>query len=89
MLTRNLLLTALAAVLAASGPASAATDRSGPVIYDGHAGLGASVYQPSRTDLEFLASPPGARVTAIADGTSNTIMFGVRSAAPGAGDLAG
>ena len=42
------------------------------------AGLGASVYQHNQTDLEFLAAPQGH----IADGTSNTIMFGERAAPP-------
>ena len=57
--------------LAAAGSASAATQPSGVVTYNGHAGLGASVYQHDQTDLEFIA-----------DGTSNTIMFGLRTAAP-------
>ncbi len=65
-------------VLAAAGPASAGTQPSGLVAYNGHAGLGASVYQHNQTDLEFLFSP----VASIHDGTSNTIMFGVRAAAP-------
>jgi len=38
------------------------------LLYNGHAGLGASVYQHNQTDLEFV------------DGTSNTIMFGVLAA---------
>jgi len=38
------------------------------LLYNGHAGLGASAYQHNQTDLAFL------------DGTSNTIMFGVRAA---------
>ena len=56
-------------LLATAGPASARTYQSdGVVLYNGHAGLGASVYQHNQTDVEFL------------DGTSNTIMFGVRAA---------
>ena len=46
-------------------------DQSGVVSYNGHAGLGASVYQHNQTDLEFVK-----------DGTSNTIAFGERAAAP-------
>ena len=49
-------------LLAAAGPASAG------VVYNGHAGLGASVYQHNQTELDYV------------DGTSNTIMFGVRAA---------
>jgi hypothetical protein len=49
-------------------PAGAA---SGAPVYKGHARLGASVYQHNQTDTEHL--------TAISDGTSNTIMFGVRA----------
>ena len=76
-------------VLAAAGSASAATDQSDGVIYNGHAGLGASVYQHNQTDLEFLLSSPqtpgsagfrlGSRAAAVSDGTSNTIMFGLRA----------
>ncbi len=62
-----------AAVLTAAGPASAGTRDSGLVAYNGHAGLGASVYQHNQTDLEFLV------VAGIQDGTSNTVMFGVRA----------
>ena len=57
-----------AAALAAAGSASAATHQSGSVLYNGHAGLGASVYQHNQTELDYV------------DGTSNTIMFGVRAA---------
>jgi type IV secretory pathway TrbL component len=46
------------AVLAAAGSASAGTHGSGVVLYDGHAGLGASAYQHDQTDLEFLAFSP-------------------------------
>ena len=52
-----------AGVLAAAGPASAGTHQAGLITYNGHAGLGASVYQHNQTDL------------GITDGTSNTIMF--------------
>jgi hypothetical protein len=54
-----------AGVLTAAGTASA--DQSSVISYNGHAGLGASVYQHNQSDLEFLA---------ITDGTSNTIAFG-------------
>ena len=57
-----------AGLLAAAAPASAATQPSGAIAYNGHAGLGASVYQHNQTDLEFLAA-------GITDGTSNTIVF--------------
>ena len=53
-----------AGVLAAAGSASAGTHQSGLVVYNGHAGLGASSYQHR--------GPDAASVT---DGTSNTIMF--------------
>jgi Protein of unknown function (DUF1559) len=49
-----------AGLLAAAGPASAATHQSGVIGYNGHAGLGA----------------------AVTDGTSNTIAFAERAAAP-------
>ena len=65
-----------ASLLAATGSASAGTHASGLVAYNGHAGRGAFVYQHNQTDLEFLV------VAGIQDGTSNTIMFGVRAAAP-------
>jgi hypothetical protein len=81
-------------LLAAAGSASAGTHQSGVVAYNGHAGLGASVYQHDQTDLEFLAfSPQGpgsegfwlgsndALAASVADGTSNTIMFAERAAA--------
>ena len=56
-----------AGLLAGAGPAGAL------VLYDGHAGLGASVYQHNQTDLEFLAAPQGQ----ITDGTSNTLQIGL------------
>ena len=46
------------------GAVGTSDDRSGLVSYNGHAGLGASVYQHNQTDLEYLA---------VKDGTSNTI----------------
>ncbi len=61
-------------LLAAAGSASAATQPSGVIAYNGHAGLGASVYQHNQTDLELLGGGT--------DGTSNTIAFGARAAAP-------
>ena len=76
----------VAGLLAAAGPASAGTNDPSVVVYNGHAGLGASVYQHNQTDLEFLAvSRQGANDAAAAgatDGTSNTIMFGERAAPP-------
>jgi hypothetical protein len=69
-----------AGLLAATGPASAGTHDAGVIAYNGHAGLGASVYQHNQTDLEFLAVPPHA--AGITDGTSNTISFGERAARP-------
>jgi hypothetical protein len=63
-----------AGLLATAGSASAGTPQSGVVAYNGHAGLGASVYQHNQTDLEFLAG--------VTDGTSNTIAFGERAARP-------
>ena len=84
-----------AGLLAPAASASAGTHQSGLVGYNGHAGLGASVYQHNQTDLEFLAFSPhgpsseGFRlgstnvlVTGVQDGTSNTIAFGARVAAP-------
>ena len=77
-----------AGLLAAAGPASAATHDAGVIAYNGHAGLGASVYQHNQTDLEFLALPPlgsnDALAAGVTDGTSNTIMFAER-AAPASG----
>jgi hypothetical protein len=69
-----------AGLLAPAASASAGTHQSGLVGYNGHAGLGASVYQHNQTDLEFLAVPPHA--AGITDGTSNTISFGERAARP-------
>ena len=42
-------------VLASAGSASAGTLPSGLVLYNGHAGLGTSVYQHNQTELESLA----------------------------------
>jgi hypothetical protein len=66
-----------AGLLASAGSAGAATHPSGLVVYNGHADLGASVYQHDQTDLELLDALD-ANVT---DGTSNTIAFGARVAA--------
>ncbi len=82
MLTRTLLLTAFAVALAAAPAQASVVDQDlmqpgmarSLITYNGHAGLGASVYQHNQTELDF------ARVTAITDGTSNTIMFGERAA---------
>ena len=63
------------AVLAAAGSASAGAHQSSVITYNGHAGLGASVYQHNQTDREFLA------FLGVQDGTSNTIMLGARAAA--------
>jgi hypothetical protein len=52
---------------AAAGPASA-------ILHNGHAGLGANVYQHNQTDLEFAFSPQGPRAEGIADGTSNILQ---------------
>ena len=86
--------TVAAVVLATAGSASAGTHQSG-VLYNGHAGLGASAHQPNQTDLEFLAfAPKGPRAegrwlashpthaAGVTDGTSNTIMFAKRAASP-------
>ena len=45
-------LAVVAGLLATAGPASA-------ILYDGHAGLGSSVYQHNQTDLEAAFSPQG------------------------------
>lgn len=84
-----------AGFLAAAGSASAGTHQSG-VLYNGHAGLGASVYQHNQSDLEFVAFSPqrpgseGVRLgstdalaAGVKDGTSNTVTFRERAAAPG------
>jgi hypothetical protein len=42
-------------VLATAGSASASTHHVGVIVYNGHAGLGAFVYQHNQTDLESLA----------------------------------
>ena len=57
---------ALATVAVATGLLTAAGSASAGVVYNGHAGLGAS-YQHNQTELDHF------------DGTSNTIMFGVRA----------
>ncbi|MDA0158734.1 hypothetical protein OM076_00540 [Solirubrobacter ginsenosidimutans] len=61
-------------MLAAAGSACADAHGPGVIGYNGHAGLGASVYEHNQTDLEFLTCLPlGSRVK---DGTSNTLAFG-------------
>ena len=68
-----------AGLLAAAGPASA-------ILYNGHAGLGSSVYQHNQTDLDFARSPqsPPAEAspvgTGVVDGTSNTLQTGLSAA---------
>ena len=70
------------AILAAVGATLAAAAPAGAVIYNGHAGLGAS-FQHNQTDLEFLAlSPQAPGSEGVTDGTSNTIMVGERARAP-------
>jgi hypothetical protein len=65
-MTRLNLRRSLASVAVAAGLLAAAAPAGADVIaYNGHAGLGAALYQHNQTDLEFL----------IQDGTSNTIMF--------------
>ena len=64
-LKHSLAIVAVAAgVLSAAGSATAATHHSGPIAYNGHAGLGSN----------------DAITAAASDGTSNTIMFGERAA---------
>jgi hypothetical protein len=84
-LKRSLATVAVAAgLLAAAGPASAGTNDAEVIAYNGHAGLGPSLYQHNQTDLEFLAPPPlvsnDALAAGVTDGTSNTIMFAERAA---------
>jgi hypothetical protein len=40
------------ALVVAAGLAASAGPAAGAILYDGHAGLGASVYQHNQTDLE-------------------------------------
>jgi hypothetical protein len=73
------ILTVVGTLLATAGPAGAA------ITYNGHAGLGSSVYQHNQTDLEFVALPPdGPGLLDITDGTSNTMFFGVAADGRGA-----
>ena len=67
-------------VLATAGSASASTHPLGVIVYNGHAGLGASVYQHNQADPEFLAFSP--RAPGVKDGTSDTLAFGEISVAP-------
>ena len=68
-------LAVLAAVggLAAAGSVSAGHDQPGLVLYNGHAGLGASLYQHEQTDPEFVVTASW-RPRAASDGTSNTLV---------------
>ncbi|HSS56610.1 MAG TPA: hypothetical protein VLK59_01275 [Solirubrobacteraceae bacterium] len=65
-----------AGLLATAGPASA-------ILYNGHAGLGSSVYDHNQTDLEFAVAPQSAPAeasparTGVVDGTSNTLQVGL------------
>ena len=78
------LLLLVGAIAIVAAPAHAFTppigsNKGSVITYNGHAGLGASVYQHNQTDLEFLAlSPQGPGSDGLHDGTSNTIMFGER-----------
>lgn len=80
----SLLLFVGAIAIGVAAPAQAFTppigsNKGSVITYNGHAGLGASVYQHNQTDLEFLAlSPQGPGSDGLHDGTSNTIMFGER-----------
>jgi hypothetical protein len=78
------------ATLAVVGGTLATAGPAGALTYNGHAGLGSSVYQHNQLDLEFLAfSPhgqgrdgfwPGSKdatlIAAVLDGTSNTVVVG-------------
>jgi hypothetical protein len=78
----SLLLLIGAIAIGIAAPAQAFTppigsNKGSVITYNGHAGLGASVYQHNQTDLEFLAlSPQGPGSDGLHDGTSNTVMFG-------------
>ena len=63
----------VAGAFAATGSANADTHRPGLVVYNGHAGLGASLYEHAQTDREFLATASW-RPRAASDGTSNTLI---------------
>jgi hypothetical protein len=74
VITRTLLLTALAAAFAVA-PAQADV-----ISYNGHAGLGSSVYQHNQSDREFIAMGSiDAHAASVTDGTSNTIFVGART----------
>ena len=62
-----------AGLLAPAAAASPGNHPSGLVSYNGHAGLGASVYQHNQTDPDARAG--------VTDGTSNTLVFGARDLA--------
>jgi hypothetical protein len=68
-------LAVLAAIggLALAASAGAGHDQPGLVLYNGHAGLGASLYEHNQTDPEFLVTASW-RPRAASDGTSNTLM---------------
>ena len=67
------LLTTLA-VTAAGALAVAGAHQPALVAYDGHAGLGASVYQRDQTDADFVVAASWRPRIAVADGTSNTLV---------------
>ena len=66
-------LAVMTGVLAAAGPASA-------IVYNGHAGLGASAYQHNQTDHDYLTTT---HASGISDGTSNTVQFALAAPARG------
>jgi hypothetical protein len=71
--TTKQLLTTLA-VTAAGALAVAGAHQPALVAYDGHAGLGASIYQRDQTDADFVVAASWRPRIAVADGTSNTLL---------------